>query len=279
MRSSHAVTVGSPLSTEHLPRPEPARGIFETLLVRDGRPIELDAHLSRLTASARELFGPPAMARVAGPARALALARAADTASDERPPVAAGSGLARLRLTLAPTEDGALDISAAVEDVDPAIVFPPADQGFALGPVTVAGGLGRHKWADRRLLDGAAADLEGEIPLIVDSDGAALEVERANLFALSGETLTTPPDDGRILPGITRERTIAVADELGIEVSERPIQLADLYLADEVFMTGSIRGVEAVASIAGHPTPSVRAKGPIATPIAAALRERWLGPG
>ena len=268
------MTVGSPLSTAHLPRPDPARGIFETLLVADGRPVEIDAHLARLAASARELFGPPAMARVAGPARALADARAAELA----PPAGARvPGLNRLRLTLAPDERGALDLEAVTADVDSATVFPPADPGAALAPVTVAGGLGRHKWADRRLLQQAAAALEGPVPLIVDIDGSVLEAERANVFALRGDVLVTPPDDGSILPGIARDRAIAAARELGIEVQELPIGLDDLCRADEVFLTGSIRGIEPVGSVAGQPTPSVRADGPIAARIGATLRERWLG--
>jgi para-aminobenzoate synthetase / 4-amino-4-deoxychorismate lyase len=274
MRSSQAVTLGSPLSTAHLPRPDPARGVFETLLVVDGRPVELDAHLDRLAASARELFGPPAMARVVGPARALAEARAAGLAPRAGAP---GPALGRLRLTLAPDERGALDLEATAAAVGLATVFPPADPGVALEPVTVAGGLGRHKWADRRLVEQAARALEGAVALIVDGDGCVLEAERANVFALRGNALVTPPDDGSILPGIARARAIAVATELGIEVRQQRIALDDLCVADEVFLTGSIRGIEPVASVAGQATPSVRADGPLAARIGAALRERWLG--
>jgi para-aminobenzoate synthetase / 4-amino-4-deoxychorismate lyase len=268
MRSSQAVTVGSPLSTADLPRPDPARGIFETLLVADGRAIELDAHLARLAASARELFGPPAMARIVGPARALVEARASDTRA-----------LTRLRLTLAPDERGRLDLAVVAAEVDRASVFPPAERGTALAPVTVPGGLGRHKWADRRLLERAAGALDGRLPLLVDRDGTVLEAERANVFALHGDVLLTPPDDGSILPGIARERAIAAARELGFEVEELPIALDELYRADEIFLTGSIRGIEPVASVAGQATPSVRADGPIAARIGAVLWERWLGAG
>jgi para-aminobenzoate synthetase/4-amino-4-deoxychorismate lyase len=270
MRSSQAVTVGSPLSTAHLPRPDPDRGVFETLLVVDGRPIELDAHLSRLAASARELFGPPAMARVVGPARALAMARASESAMSD-------AALTRLRLTLSPDERGVLDLTALSADADPATVFPPAERGVALAPIAVDGGLGRHKWADRRLLEAATDAVDGQVPLIVDGD--MLEAERANVFALRGDTLVTPPDDGRILPGIARERTIGVARELGIEVHELAIRLDDLYRADEIFLTGSVRGIEPVGSVAGRPTPSVRADGPIAARLGAALRARWLPVG
>ncbi|HEX2070884.1 MAG TPA: aminotransferase class IV [Thermoleophilaceae bacterium] len=262
------MTVGSPLSTAHLPRPDPRRGIFETLLVVDGRPVELDAHLDRLAASARELFGPPAMARVVGPARALV---------EETCAGGPMSHLTRLRITLSPDDRGALDLSVAIAAVEAAAVFPAAEQGVALAPVTVAGGLGRHKWADRRLLESVAQALDGGLPLVVDAAAHALEAERANVFALQGGCLVTPPDDGQILPGIARRRTIDLALDLGIEVEERPIALEDLQLADEVFLTGSVRGIEPVASVAGRPTPSVRAEGPIAPRLAEALRARWLG--
>jgi len=245
------VTADGPLSTAHLPRPDPARGVFETLLVVDGSPVELDAHLDRLAASVRELFGAPTMARVAGPARLLAEARA-----HELP-------LGRLRVTLAPDGQGRLDLTAVTADVDPITVFPSAGHVPELAPVTVAGGLGGHKWADRRLLDQAAATLDGALPLLVDADGTALETERASLFLVRDDTLTTPSADGRILPGIARARVIAIARELGIDVSERSIQLTELESADEVFLTGSVRGVEPVRT------------GPIAARLSGELRRRW----
>jgi para-aminobenzoate synthetase/4-amino-4-deoxychorismate lyase len=257
LRSSQAVNAGSPLSTADLPRPDPRRGIFETLLIVGGCPIELDAHLARLAASARELFGAPAMARIAGPARALVEGRAA----------AAGDGPARLRLTLAPDERGGLDLTAAVADVEASSIFPAAGL-VRLGPIGVAGGLGAHKWADRRLLEGAAAQLDGAQPLVVDADDGVLEAERANVFAVRDGVLVTPSTDGRILPGVARARVMEIAGHLGVPAIEGPLSLGDIHAADEVFLTGSVRGVEPVR--AGAPD------GPAAR-IAAALRERWLG--
>ncbi len=273
----------SPLSTAHLPRPDPARGVFETLLVADGRPVELDAHLARLAASARELFGPPAMARVLGPARSLAERAAGEGPSPEAAPPAdrgaarrASPRLARLRLTLAEDGHGRLDVSAVAAAVDPAVVFPAADRGPTLAPVAVPGGLGSHKWADRRLLDGVAGALGGPLPLILDADGDVLETERANVFVVRDGALITPPADGRILPGLARARATEIARELGIDVREERLALDDLAAADELFLTGSIRGVEPVRDIAGAaPRPAGRESAPLTRRIAAALRERW----
>jgi len=256
------VTADGPLSTAHLPRPDPARGVFETLLVVDGRPIELDAHLDRLAASVRELFGAPTMARIAGAARLLAEARARELP------------LGRLRVTLTPDDHGKLDLSATSASVEPTTLFPGDEGGVTLGTIAIPGGLGGHKWADRRLLNQAGGVLDGALPLIVDLDGAALETERANLFIASSDTLTTPPADGRVLPGIARARVIAIARELGIDVSERPIPLTELGAADAAFLTGSIRGIEPIATIDGTPLADAAA---LPAAIAAALRERWLG--
>ncbi len=247
------MTADGPLSTTHLPRPDPARGVFETLLVVDGRPIELDAHLDRMAASVRELFGAPTMARVVGPARVLA-----ETQAHELP-------LGRLRVTLAPDDYGKLDLSATTAKVEPTMLFPGDEGRATLGTIAVPGGLGGHKWVDRRLLNQAGGVLDGALPLIVDVDGAALEAERANLFIATNDTLTTPPADGRILPGVARARVIEIARELDIDVAERPIPLTELDDADEVFLTGSVRGVEPVRT------------GPITARVSGELRRRWFG--
>lgn len=243
------------------------------MLIVDGRPVELDAHLARLSASARELYGDAAEARTRGPARALAESEARDLA------------LGRLRLTLAPDGAGRLDLVAKATAIDPAIVFPaPAVPDLA--PVTIPGGLGAHKWADRRPIDVAAraegstagsphtaperpaATAQAAVALILDADGTVLEAERANVFATIDGALVTPPPDGRILPGVTRARVMKIAGDLGIDVRERPLTLDDLDAADEAFLTGSVRGIEPVRPPAG---PA------IAERLAAELRRRWLG--
>ena len=113
-------------------------------------------------------------------------------------------------------------------------------QPVVLVPVVVEGGLGRHKWHDRRILVeqrmalglGAAEQL-----LIVDVDGAVLETERANVFAVCGSVVRTPPADGRILAGTTREIVIRAAAAMGLQVSLEPIALAELESAEEVLLT------------------------------------------
>jgi para-aminobenzoate synthetase/4-amino-4-deoxychorismate lyase len=226
------------------------------MLVIAGRPVELDAHIERLSTSVAALYGKA----LPGEARGLVVERAL------------GIEHGKVRLTVIPGR-GTLLLRTAAEEIDPAIVFPGPERAISLRGVIVAGGLGEHKWADRELLDRATvAVAPGALPLLLDRDGAVLEVSRASVFAIRGERLLTPPADGRILPSIARRQAIEVAISAGIETHETRLDLAELR-ASEVFLTGSVRGIEPVGAIDGGPLPP---PGAVSARIAAGLRDRWL---
>jgi para-aminobenzoate synthetase/4-amino-4-deoxychorismate lyase len=134
----------------------------------------------------------------------------------------------------------------------------------------IRGGLGPHKWADR------PAEIErprpGEPGALLVDEGEALEAGWANVFAVRGGTLFTPPLDGRILPGTTRAALLALAADERIETRERALRPEDLLAADEVFLSSSIRGIEAALQLDGQPLPGC---GEISHRLAAALRQRW----
>jgi para-aminobenzoate synthetase / 4-amino-4-deoxychorismate lyase len=153
-------------------------------------------------------------------------------------------------------------------------VFPDWDRAVELAPVAVPGGIGAHKWADRRLLERAETEVGPAVPLVVDSDGALLEGSRGSLFLVRDGTVITPPTDGRLLPGITRAHAIAVARDLGIEVREQPVGADDLADADEAFLTGGVRGVEPVRRCV---SVSEWDSGEVTARVAAELRRLWLG--
>lgn len=226
------------------------------MLVLDGRPVELDAHLERLAASLDALFE----AESPNDVRELVLDRAQ------------GIQHGRLRLTVVPV-NGRLKAEVAATEVEPVQVFPSPDQGIALRSVVVTGGLGAHKWADRRLLEHASATAAaGELPLLVDTDGTTLEASRGSVFAAGDGWLATPPTDGRILPSIARRQAIEVARAEGIEAREERLTVDDLRRG-EVFLAGSVRGVEPVRSLDGV---ELGAPGEVSARIAAGLRRRWL---
>jgi para-aminobenzoate synthetase/4-amino-4-deoxychorismate lyase len=150
----------------------------------------------------------------------------------------AGRPRARLRLLAAPADGGVADVETACEP----LAAPTGPEPVTLVPFALPGGLGAHKWRDRRLL----AELErrgGGVPLIVDLDGEVLEAGHANLRVVEDATLVTAPLDGRLLAGVVRERLAAVAADAGFEAREEPLTLARLAAADEVLLTSSLCGV------------------------------------
>lgn len=232
-------------------QPDPGKGVFETLLVVAGEPVELEAHLARLRGSLADLYG------------AELSAEAADRVRVE----AKNFELGRLRLTALPREDGiALDVAA--QSLDPAIMFPPASRGASLRQVTRHGGNGPHKWVER---PGMERPREGAGQLIGDGE-ELLEAGWANLFAIRRETLWTPAADGRILAGTARAAVLAIAREEAIEARERPLRREDLIAADEVFLTNSVRGIEPAVALDSVPLAGC---GPLSRRLAAALRRRW----
>jgi para-aminobenzoate synthetase/4-amino-4-deoxychorismate lyase len=159
---------------------------------------------------------------------------------------AAGHQRARLRLDVRPAGRG---VATRIEVTR----LPARTTPVALHPVTLPGGLGPHKWIDRRLLNALAEDIDGREPLLCDIDGRVLESRRASVFLVQGaHRIVTSPADGRILPGVTRGRVIELASELGYDVRARPIDLTELAEAREIFVTGALGGVEP-AELSGLP--------------------------
>lgn len=88
--------------------------------------------------------------------------------------------------------------------------------------------------------------------LLTDGDDHVLEASGANVFAVVGGTLVTPPVDGSILPGVTRGVLLEVAGDLGIPSEQRPLPLAELLDADEAMLTATTREVLALVTVEGQ---------------------------
>jgi branched-chain amino acid aminotransferase len=85
--------------------------------------------------------------------------------------------------------------------------------------------------------------------IALDDRGYVSEGSGENLFIVNNGRLITPPLGASILPGITRDSVIQIARELGIAVEETSIQRAALYLADEVFFTGTAAEITPIRSV------------------------------
>jgi para-aminobenzoate synthetase/4-amino-4-deoxychorismate lyase len=232
-----------------LPTPDREHGLFETLLLLDGEPVALDAHLDRLAAGLADVFAAELPAGLAE--EAVARAR--------------GHELGRMRIVVTP--DG--EVAFSTQAVDPLTFFPAQERGPRLRSVRCPGGLGGHKWADRRPLGETPS---GPVSLLLDEGDEVLEASRGNVFAIVDQALFTPAADGRILPGTARAAVIELAGEAGVEVREAALHRDELLGSGGVFLTGSVRGVEPARSLDGAELPSC---GELGRRLAAGLRRRW----
>src|SRR5204863_969648 len=85
--------------------------------------------------------------------------------------------------------------------------------------------------------------------IALDDRGYVSEGSGENIFLVSGDMLITPPLSSSILPGITRDSVIQICRELGIKVKERSIQRAALYVADELFFSGTAAEITPIRSV------------------------------
>jgi branched-chain amino acid aminotransferase len=92
----------------------------------------------------------------------------------------------------------------------------------------------------------------GDEALLLNQSGHVAEAAVANIFAVRGRSLFTPPPLDGCLEGINRGAVFEIARDLGFSVVERSMGRRDLFAADEVFLTGSGAGVIGVRSLDGR---------------------------
>jgi branched-chain amino acid aminotransferase len=89
--------------------------------------------------------------------------------------------------------------------------------------------------------------------ILLDPHGHLSEGSGENVFVVRDGVLVTPGHTNAILDGITRASVVQIATDLGYQVEERDIARAELYLADEVFLTGTAAELVPVREIDDHP--------------------------
>jgi branched-chain amino acid aminotransferase len=90
--------------------------------------------------------------------------------------------------------------------------------------------------------------------LVLDNQGHLSEGSAMNIFMLRDGILVTPPVTDNILEGITRKSIIELArKELGLTVMERSIDRTEVYICEEMFMTGTAAQIVAVTKVDHHP--------------------------
>ena len=211
---------------------------FETLGARGGELPLWERHLARLLASAQRLglpFAPAPGLRAA----ALALLRAN------------GHGDDVLRLSLRPAAGRVHTVMVTrarsplrVVRLLPTVVARPADAppaDFKAEPRAF------YDAVRQQAQDGGADD-----GIVLGPHGELLETATGNLWLRLEGTWTTPPLDGRVLPGIARALLLEQARAAGLAVAERPCDLGDLHRAEALAHSNAVSGPRP-AALVGEP--------------------------
>ncbi|MBP6831408.1 MAG: aminotransferase class IV family protein [Deltaproteobacteria bacterium] len=256
-------------------------GVFEVLRTYRSEPWRLEEHLGRLALAARRvgITVPISNARWIAEVRAVLSERPAGSDSVLRLALTRGVGSPGLdpslatvptRLTLAtplPALPASLyqrGLSATLTTIDRAT---PREGMLSLSGV---------KSSNYQLHILALRDARGrgfDDALLLSSDGALIESTSANVFVVSGLELRTPSLESGPLDGITRAEVLSIARELGVATVCSRLDASDLWTADEVFLTSSVRELVPVVRVDDHEVGD-GAPGPLTRRLHAAYRAR-----
>ena len=123
-----------------------------------------------------------------------------------------------------------------------------------------------HAKASGQYLNSVLAKVEAtksgyQEAILLDAHGFVCEGTGENIYVVRDGKIITPPQTAAILDGINRKSIITIAGDLGYEVVERDLARAELYLADEVFLSGTAAELVPVREIDDHPVGDGR-RGP-----------------
>ncbi len=256
-------------------------GVFEVLRTYRSEPWRLEEHLGRLALAARRvgITVPISNARWIAEVRAVLSERPAGSDSVLRLALTRGVGSPGLdpslatvptRLTLAtplPALPASLyqrGLSATLTTIDRAT---PREGMLSLSGV---------KSSNYQLHILALRDARGrgfDDALLLSSDGALIESTSANVFVVSGLELRTPSLESGPLDGITHAEVLSIARELGVATVCSRLDASDLWTADEVFLTSSVRELVPVVRVDDHEVGD-GAPGPLTRRLHAAYRAR-----
>ncbi len=221
----------------HAPALTLGEGVFETLVWMHDRVLAARRHWQRLRAGC-DLLGLDA------PDFEVFAQALTDVVR------ANGSANHRLRFTAGRSATGGADWSAVATPLKPwpaeeAVVIAPwckNERSPLIGVKTTsyAESLTAKRYADQHQFGEA---------LLANTRGELCEGSGSNVFLVIDDVLITPPLSSGCLPGVTREILL----EQALQIAERPIEMAELSRATEMFLTSSTRHVQPVGRVGDRP--------------------------
>ena len=271
-------------------------GAFETVLVRHGTPFRIGRHLRRLigTLELLEIASP-------WPDLAEAIETIQSLVGEGWPGLEASEATLRVLVTAGTGPSGLLPSAGATSRPTAVLrlsrlersVPTPLRAVIASRPRSTEGFTSGHKtfgYLESILALREARSRGAEETIFLDANRHAVGGSAANLFAVSGGVLYTPPGEG-IREGVTRECVMAIASEAGREVRVGPVSAGLLDEAEEIILTSAIRGPvsvgvlddEAVGPAAGGEAMGPRGPSdgfdtswrPVDGSVASWLRREW----
>lgn len=246
-------------------------GVYEVIRTYNGVPFQLEAHLARLSRSARaiEITEPYSF-------------------SDWAKHIAQGVALAGYRESKVYVQ-----VSRGVAPRDH--IFPPSlaptavmtiREMKALDSTLSANGVPAITSDDLRwgrcdiksinllpnLLARQHAKAAGAFEAILHRAEAVTEGSVSNVMTVQAGVVITPPESSWILPGVTRSVVLELARKAGIPVQERPMSLGELRAATEIFLTGTTVEILSVIRLDGAPVGAGK-PGPLATRLQALFQK------
>jgi len=231
-------------------------GVFETLRVYGGRPFAWTRHLDRLEHSADGLGLPV-------PDRAVVQAAGAEVLE------ANALKEARLRITVT---GGVQPLGSERRDATPTVIVAASEVRSVAETIAVVvvpwarnergatAGLKTVSYAENvRALAHAQARGAGEAVLPNTRDELC-EATGSNIFVVEGGVVRTPPASSGCLLGVTRALVLELCAELGLPHEEVTLPVDVLARADEVFLTSTVREVQAVTHVDGRAVPHARGR-------------------
>ncbi len=231
-------------------------GVFEGIRVYDGNVYRLDEHLDRLYNSAKAILLNIPHSKVEMTEIIIeTLKKNQLTNAYIRLVVSRGVG----NLGLDPKSCRKPQIIVIAEELT---LFPKELYKSGLEIVTVATRRNRPdvlspKVKSLNYLNNILVKLEASLAgvseaLMLNSEGYVAEGSADNVFIVNGNVLRTPPGYIGALEGITRAAIMEIAENLGYIMKEEPFTRHDVYVADEVFLTGTAAEVIAVVKVDGR---------------------------
>jgi 4-amino-4-deoxychorismate lyase len=233
-------------------------GVFETILVADGRPRELDPHLDRLERSAAMLELPqpdrPAWERAVtavlnawrgGPEMALRLIYTRGRESGDGTPTGFALGTPIAERVLRNRESGVAALTLG-RGYHPEVVANAPWLLLGAKSLSYAMNMAAIRYAEA---NGA------QEAIFVAADGSVLEAPTATVVVADGRTLRTTPPTSGILPGTTQAALFRAAEKAGWSTKVEPLGVTDLRDADGLYLASSVRKITRVHTLDGVQLP------------------------